>query len=115
MTKTPPDLTPFEMPIGRYHEQNTEVYHPDWRTEKQFETVRRITQRTDFDYACMRVFGPAPIGGRKGYRSWFVLSWCDKNGDLHGTKISGKGKIVQSVVAHTDENHETTVKQEVLA
>ncbi len=88
------------IPIGRDKVESREELHEGFRTKEQFETVRLIIIREDFDFSCgpKNLFNPfcesCGCGKRGKYQGPFMFMWYDKQGNLHGTRIGKSGKIL---------------------
>lgn len=74
------------VPVGKFVTE-TEEWCGEGRTESQFETVRKIVESEDFDFACE----PNPFVG--AVRESLVLTYYTKDGTLHVKRIDATGKI----------------------
>lgn len=89
-----PTPKPFSIPCGNQHEMVEQVFES--RTVEQFEAVRSIVQRDDFDFSSSpswNIFS-ADIGKYKGS---FAFLWYDKQDNLNLSWITPKGKIKTTI------------------
>lgn len=82
---------PFIMPCFNTHIQVKTTH--DARSAAQFETVRNLVARDDFDFSCYdKCFCDDPE--TRDYRGPFAFLWYDKSGTLWLSWILWNGKIV---------------------
>jgi len=88
---------PFQMPIGSKREMEEVKFHPGFRTEEQFETVRRIVESDEFDFSCglSKMFVPDPVDTK--YVGPFNYLWYNKIGKLCFVRIGKRGKILKEI------------------
>jgi len=84
---------PFNMAISNRRVVEKVQLWPGFRTEEQFEVVRRIVESDEFDFSCgSGIFKPSSISDE--YTGPFCFTWYDKNDVLHLTRIGKRGKIL---------------------
>ena len=86
----------FALPVSNERTLTVETFHPGFRTVAQFETIRAIVARPDFDFSC----GDAiftPDGTCRGYRGPFCFTYYTKDGALHADRIYASGKVKLAV------------------
>ena len=92
------NLHPFFIPIGYSKQLEEVVYNPPFRTPEQFNVVRRLTQRSDFNFCCIsNIFDPT-YATKKDYQGPFMVLWYDNKGNLHGIRIGKRGRILKEII-----------------
>lgn len=94
------DLDPriLEMPVGEDRKLTIQKWNWGWRSLFQFETVRNIVNRDDFDYALTEPFPPTAGPPGSICAGYFYFVWMDKSGRRHKTMIEGNGTISKDSV-----------------
>lgn len=87
-----PNLEPFVLPVGINHTPVEQKFEA--RTPQQFEAVRAIGQREEFDFSCngWNMFA-ADINP---YRGSFMWLWYNKAGKLVASWITPTGKVKET-------------------
>ena len=87
-------ITALQVPVSNEHK--IERWEQRSRTPEQFQTVRKIVERDDFDFSCgSDIFG-SNVGG---YTGPFVFLYCTTDGVLHAVRIGKRGRIIRRVTA----------------
>jgi len=88
-----PNPQPFNMPVGNKLEIEKVSFYPGFRTEEQFEVVRKIVEDNNFSFSCQEdLFAPSEECST--YTGPFCFYWYDKNHDCHLVRIGKRGKIL---------------------
>ena len=94
---------PFTVPITNRREPEVLKYE-GYRTIEQFEAVRLIASRPDFDFSVgpRGMFSPMDGGKKcKPYTGPFNFAYYDKSNRLHGCWIGKRGKILDEAIVQS--------------
>jgi len=84
---------PFNMPVGNKLRIERVSFYSGFRTEEQFEVVRKIVKDNNFAFSCQEnLFTPDEECSK--YTGPFCFYWYDKNHVCRLTRIGKRGKIL---------------------